>query len=150
MKPFADTESESDAQESLLFDGHNRRYSRTTDNLSYTHRMDFDEDSEGEHDPAWLRKHTKIQIEDFSDVNEGEKEMMVMWNWHVMKRNFVGMSQMPLACELFVDIYGADVLKKNLYRNFIVHLCNLFDNGLLSSTQVSDISQRLQKIQLKH
>lgn len=25
------------------------------------------------------------QIEEFSDVNEGEKEVMKMWNLHVMK-----------------------------------------------------------------
>lgn len=130
--------------EPLMFDGHVRGYHRTTNNLPYTHRLDFDEDSEGEHDPGWLRKHTKILINEFSDVNEGEKELMVMWNWHVMKKNFVGMSQMPLACEMFIDIHGEEIWTRNLYRNFTLHLCNLFDNGMLSSTHISNITKRLQ------
>lgn len=29
------------------------------------------------------------QIEDFMDVNEGEKEIMKLWNLHVMKRGYV-------------------------------------------------------------
>lgn len=32
----------------------------------------------------WLQ-----QIEDFMDVNEGEKEIMKLWNLHVMKRGYV-------------------------------------------------------------
>lgn len=33
----------------LHFDGHSRQYSRTTNNMMYTHQADFDEDSEGEY-----------------------------------------------------------------------------------------------------
>lgn len=29
------------------------------------------------------------QIEEFTDVNEGEKEIMKLWNLHVMKRGCV-------------------------------------------------------------
>lgn len=29
------------------------------------------------------------QIEEFSDVNEGEKEVMKLWNLHVMKHGYV-------------------------------------------------------------
>lgn len=32
----------------------------------------------------WLQ-----QIEDFMDVNEGEKEIMKLWNLHVMKHGYV-------------------------------------------------------------
>lgn len=126
-----------------MFDEHSRGYYRTTDNLPYTHRIDFDEDSEGEMDPEWLRKHTQIQINEFTDVNEGEKEMMILWNHHTMKYNFVGMSQMPLACEMFIDIHGDHLLERNLYRNFLLHLCNLFGTGLISSTHMLDLSKRL-------
>lgn len=31
------------------------------------------------------------QIEEFSDVNEGEKEVMKLWNLHVMKHGYVTM-----------------------------------------------------------
>lgn len=72
----------------------------------------MDVDSEDERDPEWLRektstvreRHSEIlmghkvarlqiilmrlfwqQIEEFTDVNEGEKEVMKLWNLHVMK-----------------------------------------------------------------
>lgn len=112
--------------------------------MLYTHRIDFDEDSEGEMDPGWLRHHTKKLLEDFTDVNEGEKEMLKLWNLHVLKHNFVGYTQMPLACEMFVNEYGNDILAKNLYRNFLLHLTNLHDHDMLSSSQMFTIVQRLQ------
>jgi len=42
-------------------------------------------DSEGENDPPWLQKKTMMMIDEFTDVNEGEKELMKMWNLHVMR-----------------------------------------------------------------
>lgn len=98
----------------------------------------------GEMDPGWLRGHTQKLLEDFTDVNEGEKEMLKMWNLHVMKHNFVGDSMMPLACEMFVDSRGDEILSKNLYRNFLLHLTNLHDFGMLSAGQMNSIIQRLQ------
>lgn len=99
----------------------------------------------GEMDPGWLRNHTKKLLEDFTDVNDGEKEMLKMWNLHVMKHNFVGDSQMALACEMFVNDYGDEILSKNLYRNFLLHLTNLYDYGMLSPGEMNSIIQRLQK-----
>lgn len=110
----------------------------------YTHRADFDEDSEGEMDPGWLQTHTQKLLDDFSDVNEGEKEMLKMWNLHVMKHNFVGDSQMPLACEMFVNDHGDEIITKNLYRNFLLHLTNLHDYNMLSSGEMHSIVQRIQ------
>lgn len=64
--------------------GHNRLYHHTTTCLPiYPKEMDVD--SEGENDPEWLRNKTMMMIDEFTDVNEGEKELMKMWNLHVMK-----------------------------------------------------------------
>lgn len=49
------------------------------------HPKELDIDSEGESDPAWLKQKTIMMIDDFTDVNEGEKELMKMWNLHIMK-----------------------------------------------------------------
>jgi polycomb protein SUZ12 len=46
--------------------------------------------------------------------------------------SYVGDCQIPLACEKFVEYQGKELIRKNLYRNFILHLTNLFDFGLLS------------------
>lgn len=46
---------------------------------------ELDVDSEGEGDPEWLRTKTCMMIDEFSDVNEGEKELMKLWNLHVLR-----------------------------------------------------------------
>ncbi len=42
-------------------------------------------DSDDEIYPEWTQQLSRRMMEDFQDVNEGEKEMMIMWNHHVMK-----------------------------------------------------------------
>lgn len=111
--------------------GHNRTYYHI---MTYMPIMpkEFDTDSEDENDPVWLRNKTINMIDEFTDVNDGEKELMKMWNLHVMRYNFVGDIQIPLACEMFLEERGKELLQKNLCRNFVLHLSNLFDYGLLS------------------
>lgn len=101
-------------------------------------------DSEGESDPQWLQHKTMMMIDEFTDVNEGEKELMKMWNLHIMKFGYVGDCQLQLACDMFLDQRGRELLKKNLYRNFILHMCSLFDYGLISSEVLNKTVQKLQ------
>ncbi|KAK9885895.1 hypothetical protein WA026_013769 [Henosepilachna vigintioctopunctata] len=123
--------------------GHNRLYHHTTTCLPiYPKEMDVD--SEGENDPEWLRNKTMMMIDEFTDVNEGEKELMKMWNLHVMKYGFVGNCQIPLACQMFVQQKGKELLLRNLYKNFVVHMSNLFDFGLLSAVCLYTTIQKLQ------
>lgn len=125
--------------------GHNRLYHHTTTCLPiYPKEMDID--SEGENDPEWLRSKTMMMIDEFTDVNEGEKELMKMWNLHVMKCGFVGDCQIPLACSMFVQHKGKELLLKNLYRNFVVHMCSLFDFGLVSAVCLYNTIQKLQDL----
>lgn len=74
----------------------------------------------------------------------GEKELMKMWNLHVMKYGFVGNCQIPLACQMFVQQKGKELLLRNLYKNFVVHMSNLFDFGLLSAVCMYTTIQKLQ------
>ncbi|KAF2879912.1 hypothetical protein ILUMI_26241 [Ignelater luminosus] len=125
--------------------GHNRLYHHTTTCLPiYPKEMDVD--SEGENDPEWLQTKTMMMIDEFTDVNEGEKELMKMWNLHVMKYGFVGDCQIPLACSMFVQHKGKELLLKNLYRNFVVHMCSLFDFGLVSAVCLYQTIQKLQEM----
>lgn len=103
-------------------------------------------DSEGENDPKWLQTKTMMMIDDFTDVNEGEKELMKMWNLHVMKYGYVGDCQIPLACQMFLESKGKELLMKNLYRNFVLHMCSLFDFGLISPVILYQTIQKLQEI----
>ncbi|XP_056634936.1 polycomb protein SUZ12 [Diorhabda carinulata] len=125
--------------------GHNRLYHHTTTCLPiYPKEMEID--SEGENDPEWLQNKTMMMIDEFTDVNEGEKELMKMWNLHVMKYGFVGDCQIPLACQMFVKHKGRELLLKNLYRNFVVHMTSLFDFGLVSAVCLYTILQKLQEL----
>ncbi|XP_018340905.1 PREDICTED: polycomb protein suz12-B isoform X1 [Trachymyrmex septentrionalis] len=125
--------------------GHNRLYHHTVTCLPiYPKEMDID--SEGENDPKWLQTKTMMMIDDFTDVNEGEKELMKMWNLHVMKHGYVGDCQIPLACQMFLENKGKELLMKNLYRNFVLHMCSLFDFGLISPVILYQTIQKLQEI----
>lgn len=123
--------------------GHNRLYHHTMTCLP-VHPKGLDIDSEGECDPDWLQQKTMQMIDEFTDVNEGEKELMKMWNLHIMRNGYVGDIQIPLACEMFLDLHGKELLQKNLYRNFVLHLCNFFDYGLISPETLYKIIQKLQ------
>ena len=39
---------------------------------------------------------------------------------------------------MFIEEKGKDILEKNLYKNFVIHVCNLFEFGVISSTEVFD------------
>jgi polycomb protein SUZ12 len=65
-----------------------RLYHHTTTCLPIQPK-EIDVDSEGEPDPEWLQIKTSMMIDEFSDVNEGEKELMKMWNLHVLKHKYV-------------------------------------------------------------
>ncbi|XP_026316732.1 polycomb protein Su(z)12 isoform X2 [Hyposmocoma kahamanoa] len=125
--------------------GHNRLYHHTITCLPvYPNELDID--SENETDPLWLQQKTMMMIDEFTDVNEGEKELMKMWNLHVMKYNYVGDFQIPVACQMFLQIKGKELLEKNLYRNFILHMCSLHDFGLLSPVALYQTMQMLNQM----
>ncbi|XP_028029143.1 polycomb protein suz12-B isoform X2 [Bombyx mandarina] len=125
--------------------GHNRLYHHTITCLPvYPNELDID--SESETDPLWLQQKTMMMIDEFTDVNEGEKELMKMWNLHVMKYNYVGDCQIPLACQMFLQMRGKELLEKNLYRNFILHMCSLHDFGLISAVALYQTVQMLNQM----
>ncbi|XP_045135994.1 polycomb protein suz12-A-like isoform X3 [Portunus trituberculatus] len=131
LSEFLEQDDDFDLPRSYIL-GHNRLYHHTMTCLPIQPH-ELDEDSEGEHDSEWVRQKTQMMIDEFSDVNEGEKEVMKMWNLHVMKYNFVGDSQIPLACSMFLETHGAELLRKNLYRNFVLHMISLHDFGLIGT-----------------
>ncbi len=43
---------------------------------------------------------------------------------------------MGLALQMFLDDNGKELLRRNLYRNFILHLSNLYDFGIIGPATV--------------
>lgn len=110
--------------------GHNRLYYRSQSCMPIYTKDEFEVDSEGEPDPDWLIQNCKKLVNEFTDVNEGEKEIMNLWNAHVMKHNYVSDVQMENACELFIENHAVEL--KRLRRNFLLHLTNLYEFGLIT------------------
>ncbi|CAF0798810.1 unnamed protein product [Adineta steineri] len=103
-------------------------------------------DSDDEIYPEWTQQLSRRMMEDFQDVNEGEKEMMIMWNHHVMKHNFIADSQIPYACDLFVEKHAKDLREKNLVKNFYLHLATLQLYNLIKKTDLAKCIIRLKTI----
>ncbi|XP_025103313.1 polycomb protein suz12-B-like isoform X1 [Pomacea canaliculata] len=129
LNEFMEPESDSSINRQLV-QGHNRLYYHTV-TCQPNRPQDIDEDSEDESTPSWLYKKTVMMIDEFTDVNEGEKELMKMWNLHIMKHNYMADCQIVSACTTFVEEHGNEILEKNLSRNFLIHLVNLFDFSLI-------------------
>ncbi|RNA27724.1 Polycomb suz12, partial [Brachionus plicatilis] len=68
------------------------------------HIDELEYDSDSEMDTEWLKQLTTLLINDFADVNEGEKEFMKLWNLHCLRQNFVADSQLYSACEMFINL----------------------------------------------
>lgn len=45
----------------------------------------------------------------------------------------MGDSQIPLACSMFLESHGVELLHKNLYRNFVLHMISLHNFGLIGT-----------------
>ncbi|KAM9295979.1 polycomb protein SUZ12 [Gastrophryne carolinensis] len=148
MSEFYESEDGEVEQQRTYSSGHNRLYFHS-DTCLPLRPQEMDVDSEDEKDPEWLREKTITQIEEFSDVNEGEKEVMKMWNLHVMKHGFIADNQMNHACMLFVDNYGPKIIEKNLCRNFMLHLVSMHDFNLISISTIDKAVARLRDIQYK-
>lgn len=52
---------------------------------------------------------------------------------------------MNLALKMFIEEKGSEVCEKNLYRNFVLHVCNLFEFGVLGPGHVFTAITRMQK-----
>uniref|UniRef100_A0A674B500 SUZ12 polycomb repressive complex 2 subunit n=1 Tax=Salmo trutta TaxID=8032 RepID=A0A674B500_SALTR len=136
-----------------IIPGHNRLYFRS-DSCTPKTPQEVDHDSEDETDPFWLRERTIMQIQEFTDVNDGEKEVMKLWNLHVMNlstiqrlRTQFTISMMNGACLAFVEGCGAYIARKNLCRNFLLHLVSMHDFKLVTTTTINQAMTRLRHIQ---
>lgn len=80
------------------------------------------------------------------DLNEGEKALFKLWNGHLHKYPCYGDDMMIPILEMFIDSYGPQIHRRSLYKNFILHLSNFHDFGILSSSMVLKMTTRLQTI----
>ncbi|XP_074553085.1 polycomb protein suz12-like [Halichoeres trimaculatus] len=142
LSEFLESEDGDQEQQRTYISGHNRLYFRS-DSCVPRRPQEMDIDSEDERDPDWLKEKTAKQIEEFTDVNEGEKEIMKLWNLHVMKHGYIADNQMNEACLAFADKHGDYIVKLNLCRNFLLHLVSMHDFNLISTLTIDRAMAKL-------
>ncbi|XP_030637657.1 polycomb protein suz12-B [Chanos chanos] len=146
LSEFLESEDGEPEQQRTYVSGHNRLYFHS-DSCMPLRPQEMEVDSEDERDPEWLREKTAMQIEEFTDVNEGEKEVMKLWNLHVMRHGFIADNQMNQASMLFVEKCGPHIARRNLCRNFLLHLVSMHDFNLVTISTIDRAMSRLREIQ---
>ncbi|KAM9314596.1 polycomb protein suz12-B isoform 2-T2 [Pholidichthys leucotaenia] len=146
LSEFLESEDGELEQQRTYVSGHNRLYFHS-DSCMPLRPQEMDVDSEDERDPEWLREKTATQLDEFTDVNEGEKEVMKLWNLHIMKHGFIADNQMHQAIMLFVENCGAHIIRRNLCRNFLLHLVSMHDFNLVNTATIDRAMDQLKQIQ---
>ena len=93
----------------------------------------------------WTLKFSQMRLEDITDISRGERKMMIMWNLHFQTYKVVGIRKMNSVVMEFTDAKKEDILKENLIRNFMSHLCNLQQAGVLSQETFLSAVSKLQE-----
>lgn len=139
--------SEPDPDEiSLPSQAHGRIYYHIRNNQQVVNFNEFNCRNEDEMAPDWLKQNMQSMMEEFTDVNEGEKEVMKMWNLFALQKGFIADFSVALGCKLFVEEYGNVLIEKDLTRNFIVHLNNLLEFQVISQSTVAKTVDFLYKM----
>lgn len=146
LSEFLEPEDVDAEQQRTLVGGHNRLYFHS-DSCVPLRPQEMEVDSEDERDPDWLREKTAKQIEEFMDVNEGEKEIMKLWNLHAMKQGFIADNQMNEACLRFAERHAAHIVERDLCRNFLLHLISMHDFNLITTQTIDQAMARLRLLQ---
>ncbi len=100
---------------------------------------------EAEEDYDWLVGNSDRMIDDFLDLNEGEKGFFKLWNAHLHRHPCYGDEMMMRILALFVDECGECVARERLYRNFILHLSNLCDFDVLNEEAVEHFAAQMRR-----
>lgn len=111
----------------------------------------FDNDSDTEIAPDWLQENNDLLINDFDDLNEGEKKLLRVWNLHCLRHHFeVSDILVYNICVSFIEHEAHRLVQDSMLRNFILHLKNLFDYDLLTHECLLKLTDLLnQKIKAK-
>ena len=95
-----------------------------------------------------MTEHNTRNINDFTDLNEGEKSFLNLWNLHMdtLVNHGVGFGHMRDILECFLSNHGHSIVQMNLYRNFLLHLSSLHQLSLISSRDVFELTISLQSV----
>lgn len=84
-------------------------------------------------------------LEDFTDLDKGEKELMKLWNEFMHSHTVVPEHRMFERCMTFIRTYAVKMKAKNLREELCHHLHNLWDAGMISSDHIVECMQEFDK-----
>jgi polycomb protein SUZ12 len=87
----------------------------------------------------WLKVTSTRMVDDFIDVNEGEKSFMKIWNFFIMDHKIIADKQVSEICLLFAKNKKTELASNNVTYNFISHIIYMCDIGLISPTTLLKI-----------
>lgn len=64
---------------------------------------------------------------------------MVHWNNYMNAHTVVSDQAIPQRCAHFIHSHTQILIKGDLRQNLLLHLCNLWDEGVISSTHILDL-----------
>lgn len=102
-----------------------------------------DSEDEDEHKTLYQQIHQR-ELNEHRFLNEGEKQLMILWNTFIESQQCFGLKHMNAICQLFVDGHIRDIVKRELYRNWLLHLCELNGSGLLTPSEYMEVVQYTQ------
>uniref|UniRef100_A0A8C7UX13 SUZ12 polycomb repressive complex 2 subunit b n=1 Tax=Oncorhynchus mykiss TaxID=8022 RepID=A0A8C7UX13_ONCMY len=133
LSEFLESEDGELEQQRTYVSGHNRLYFHS-DSCMPLRPQEMDVDSEDERDPEWLREKTATVSPSAHTVTQTE---MI----------FIADNQMNQASMQFVEKCGAYIARRNLCRNFLLHLVSMHDFNLVSVATIDRAMSRLRHIQ---
>jgi len=108
--------------------------------------------TEMECDTKWELKSCEINLDELVDVNHGEKMMMLLWNKYVWEHVKPGMARKFLrrVNTDFLDHCKEELIKNNLYRNYLCHLMAYHSHNLITNEDLLFLSCKFQKMMKDH
>lgn len=97
----------------------------------------------------WIPVLADNKIDEFLDINDGEKSFMKLWNYFIRKnRNIVcGDCHLPKSCLNFAYFYGKILIKFKLKNNFLLHLIHLKQIDLIDTQTVIDTMDSIKNLE---
>eukprot|EP00546_Thalassionema_frauenfeldii_P011571 CAMPEP_0178926710 /NCGR_PEP_ID=MMETSP0786-20121207/18706_1 /TAXON_ID=186022 /ORGANISM="Thalassionema frauenfeldii, Strain CCMP 1798" /LENGTH=482 /DNA_ID=CAMNT_0020601907 /DNA_START=166 /DNA_END=1614 /DNA_ORIENTATION=+ len=107
---------------------------------------EWDIDSDEEDDENWLVRMSEELLDEFEDVTASEKCFTKLWNRFIRKHIVTPDLEIPAKCMEFLNVFGPDLVRMELRQELLLHLCGLWDSGLISSSHLSQLMTKFDEI----
>lgn len=106
--------------------------------------MPNERDSEEENVTEWLKTTSMKMVDEFIDVNCGEKQFMKVWNLYMMENKIMADKQMPQACLTFAKEKKQELKEKSILYNLVTHIIYMCDIGLVPPCTLTEVIRVIQ------